>query len=137
MTGISYSMATYVKPAGNLYRWFPMLLFVSKRILCPRKINMSAALILSRFESCSLNWSPPQRWSSGGNRRLSRAEFLARTPPKGSQSKLWNRHKKSAAWLDSPVKGNSWPVSGLVIIIVKYPRQYLSVFLVYNVTNIK
>ncbi|PKI69171.1 hypothetical protein CRG98_010438 [Punica granatum] len=62
------------------------------------------------YESCSLNWSPSKQWSPQGT-KLSRAEFLARTPPKGSQSKLWSRPKKTAAWLDSPVKGVVSPSS--------------------------
>ncbi|KAK4787799.1 hypothetical protein SAY86_011632 [Trapa natans] len=57
------------------------------------------------YESCCLNLSIPQWLSPQANSRLSRAEFLPRTPSNGSLSKLWNRHKKSHIRMNSSGKG--------------------------------
>ncbi|KAK4787938.1 hypothetical protein SAY86_011771 [Trapa natans] len=55
--------------------------------------------------SSSLNWRAPAQWSQRTTNRPSHAEFLARTPAMGTQSELWNRQTRCAAWLDSNVKG--------------------------------
>ncbi|XP_030517609.2 uncharacterized protein LOC115731119 [Rhodamnia argentea] len=63
----------------------------------------------AEYEPYSLNWSPTPCWSRQPSAQFSRAEFLARSPEKCHQRKIWNRPNKSAAWLDSPLKSSVTP----------------------------
>ncbi|KAI6697017.1 hypothetical protein NL676_017136 [Syzygium grande] len=80
-------------------------------LACCSAICFSVTSIWSEaaYEPYSLNWSPTPSWSRQPSAQFNRAEFLARSPEKFHQRKMWNRPNKSAAWLDSPLKSSVAP----------------------------